>query len=72
MLLGAMVPLFSVPHTSHSRIAFSSPEEPSRRFPQSVQNTSDPKAAISVVFVSPVNLAFLTIASEFFRQEVIE
>ncbi len=43
------VPLFSVPHTSHFKIAFSSPEDPSSRLPQSVQKTSDPIAAIVVV-----------------------
>lgn len=42
------IPLFSVPHTSHFSIAFSSPEDPSRRFPQSVQNTRDPMAAMSL------------------------
>ena len=41
------IPLFSVPHTSHFKIAFSSPEDPSSRLPQSVQNTSDPIAAIA-------------------------
>ncbi len=43
------VPLFSVPHTSHFKIVFSSPEDPSSRLPQSVQKTSDPIAAIAVV-----------------------
>lgn len=47
MFLTALIPLFSVPHTSHLRIAFSSPEEPSRRFPQSVQKTREPIAAIA-------------------------
>ena len=41
------VPLFSVSHTSHFNIAFSLPVDPSKRFPQSVQNTSDPMAAIA-------------------------
>lgn len=41
--------LFSVPHTSHLKIAFSSPEDPSSRLPQSVQNTSDPIAAIAIM-----------------------
>ena len=41
------IPLFSVPHTSHFKMAFSSPEDPSSRLPQSVQNTSDPIAAIA-------------------------
>lgn len=41
------VPLFSVPHTSHFNMAFSLPVDPSKRFPQSVQNTSDPMAAIA-------------------------
>ena len=31
-------------------MAFSFPEDPSRRFPQSVQNTRDPIAAIAAVF----------------------
>lgn len=42
------VPLFPVPQTSHFKIAFSSPEDPSNRLPQSVQNTSDPIAAIAL------------------------
>ena len=42
-----IVPLFSVPHTSHFNIAFSLPVDPSKRFPQSVQNTSDPMAAMA-------------------------
>ena len=42
------LPLFSVPHTSHVKIAFSSPEDPSSRLPQSVQKTSDPIAGIVV------------------------
>ena len=41
-----VIPLFSVPHTSHVSIVFSSPEDPSSRSPQSVQKTSDPIAAI--------------------------
>ena len=41
------IPLFSVPHTSHFNMTFSSPEDPSSRLPQSVQNTSDPIAAIA-------------------------
>ena len=41
------IPLFSVPHTSHFKMACSSPEDPSSRLPQSVQNTSDPIAAIA-------------------------
>ena len=40
------IPLFSVPHPSHVKIAFSSPEDPSSRLPQSVQKTSGPIAAI--------------------------
>jgi len=40
------VPLFSVPQTSHFKIALASPEDASRRLPQSVQNTSDPMAAM--------------------------
>ena len=43
------IPLFPVPHTSHFKIAFSSPEDPCNRLPQSVQNTSDPIAAIALV-----------------------
>lgn len=42
-------PLFSVPHTAHIRMAFVSPEEASRRSPQSVQNTSDPMAAMITI-----------------------
>lgn len=46
--LAEALPLFSVPHTSHVKIAFSSPEDPSSRLPQSVQKTSDPIAGIVV------------------------
>lgn len=42
------VSLFSIPHTSHLKTAFSSPEDPSNRLPQSVQKTSDPMAAMAV------------------------
>jgi len=41
-------PLFSVPQTSHVRMASLSPEDPSRRLPQSVQKTSEPIAAMDV------------------------
>ena len=47
-VVAGAIPLFSVPHTSHFRIAFSSPEDPSSRLPQSVQKTSDPIAAIAL------------------------
>ena len=43
------VPLFSFPHTSHFKTAVASPEDPSSRLPQSVQNTSDPIAAIAMI-----------------------
>lgn len=45
----ACAPLFSVPQTLHLIIASASPEVPSKRLPQSVQNTRDPIAAIDVV-----------------------
>ena len=38
------VPRFSAPQISQVRIAFSSPEDPASRFPQSVQKTSAPTA----------------------------
>lgn len=49
------VPLFSVPHTLHFKIALSSPEDPSNRLPQSVQNTSDPIAAIAITCATVEN-----------------
>lgn len=49
------IPLFFVPHTSHVKIAFSSPEDPSNKLPQSVQKTSDPMAAITIVGYLPSN-----------------
>ena len=39
-------PLFIAPQTSHVRIASLSPDDPSRRLPQSVQKTSEPIAAM--------------------------
>lgn len=44
----AYIPLFLAPQTLHARMAFGSPHDPSSRSPQSVQNTSDPMAAIVV------------------------
>lgn len=44
-------PLFSVPQTSQVNRAFMLPEAPSRRFPQSVQNTSDPIAVMFLIAV---------------------
>ena len=40
------VSLLCVPQPSQIRMAFSSPVDSSRRFPQSVQKTRDPIAAI--------------------------
>ena len=50
------IPLFSVPHTSHFKIAFSSPEDASKRFPQSVQKTREAIDAIASVENGPANL----------------
>ena len=43
----AAVPSFCAPQTSHIRIAFLSPVDPSRRSPQSVQKTREPIAVMS-------------------------
>lgn len=47
------VPLFPVPQTSQIKMASLSPDDPSRRLPQSVQKTSDPMAAMSLAINSP-------------------
>ena len=43
---GTSQPLFSVPQTSQTSTALSSPDEASKRSPQAVQNTRDPIADI--------------------------
>jgi hypothetical protein len=43
----AREPLQMAPHTSHFSRALSRPSDSSRRFPQSVQKTSDPIAAMT-------------------------
>ncbi len=38
------IPLHCAPHAPHVKIDFSSPDDPSRRSPQSLQKTRDPMA----------------------------
>jgi len=40
------VPLFWVPHISHVKTAFLSPDDPSSKLPHAVQKTKDPIAAM--------------------------
>ncbi len=55
-----IIPLFSVPHISHVRIIFLSPEDPSNRLPHAVQNTRDPIAAIALMLVFSLPQYILT------------
>lgn len=45
------LPLFFAPQTAHMRMILGSPCDPSRRSPQSVQNTNEPMAAMRIRFV---------------------